>query len=190
MQGEQIMKQSKAYLQISNIQFQNSIEQLLKQHFNQKIDLFWEDSLAMIIVYDCDSFVYRLKQAVQMIINDYAMVVSCFIVPKFDTLFLKYLSFIHNQVFTAFEFLLRNLSNEHILKDMQQLLHSIKKEYLDTANVFINCNLNATEAAKELYLHSNSFQYRLNQFYYTSGMDIKDFDTAIFLKLLFSSYHL
>ena len=66
------MKQSKAYLQISNIQFQNSIEQLLKQHFNQKIDLFWEDSLAMIIVYDCDSFVYRLKQAVQMIINDYA----------------------------------------------------------------------------------------------------------------------
>ncbi len=189
MQREQIMKQLKAYLSISNTQYQTSIEQLLKQQFNQKIDILWQDNIAMIIVYDCDSFVYRLKQIIPMMIHDYAMTVACFIVPKFDSVFLKYLPYQHNQVSTAFEFLLKNLSNEWILKDMQQLLTPIKKEYLDTANVFINCNLNASEAAKELYLHRNSFNYRLNQFQYTSGMDVKNLDTAIFLKLLFTCAH-
>ena len=181
------MKQTKAYLKISNIKYQQAIDELLKQHFNNQIDLFWNESTACIIVYDQDSFVYTLKQALKMIISDFSIDISCFVVPKFDNIFLKYLSFIHNQTLTAFEFLLKNYTNETIKNDMQKLLFPIKKEYLDTAYVFLNCNMNASEAAKQLYLHRNSFNYRLNQFYYTSDMDIKDFDTAIFLKLLFET---
>lgn len=188
VQGEQNMKELKAYIQIADLQFKESIEQLLQSRFDHKVDFNWNQNIAQMVVYDCESFFYVLKQAILMMISDFSMSISALIVPKFDSLFLDYLNQVHNNVVTAYDLFLKNYASIKTKKDMQYLLKNIKKEYLETANAFLKCNMNACEAAKVLYLHRNSFNYRLNQFHYTSGMDIKDFDTAIFVKLLLSTY--
>ncbi len=180
------MKQSKAYLKISNIAYKQAIETLLNERFENKIDFFWENNLAKIIAYDCDNFSYSLKQAINIMISDFFTSISVIIVPKFHDLFVKYFDKINNTVISAFDIFIMNINDEQIKNDSRLLLENIKKEYIETANVFLNCNMNACQAAKELYLHRNSFNYRLNQFYYTSEMDVKDFDTAVFLKLIFS----
>lgn len=182
------MKQAKAYLKISNEDFKDNIEKLLMQCFEQQMDIFWESNIAKIIVYNHDNFSYTLKQAIQMMISDFFIDISCLIVPKFNDLFLNYLDLVHNNVVTAFEIFVQHYNQEQTKQDMIHLIRDVKKEYLETANVFLKCNMNACEAAKELYLHRNSFNYRMNQFIYTSEMDIRDFDTAIFLKLIFASY--
>ena len=182
------MKQSKALLKIANESFKKDIEVLLEERFNHQIEITWVKNVAQIVVFDCDSFVYVLKQAILMMISDYGIEISCFVVPNFNKVFCSYLSLVHNDVMTAFEIFLQNYNDEKVKKDMQSLLQDIKKEYLETANVFLSCNMNASQAAKELYLHRNSFNYRMNQFMEKSNMDIRDLDTAIFLKLIFASY--
>lgn len=52
------------------------------------------------------------------------------------------------------------------------------KELLRTIKVFILANLNTTLAAKELYMHRNSLQYRLDKFIKKTGIDIRQFDNA------------
>lgn len=49
----------------------------------------------------------------------------------------------------------------------------------------INCNLNISEAAKELHLHRNSLQYRLEKLYKNTGLDIKNFRHAMTAYLIF-----
>jgi DNA-binding PucR family transcriptional regulator len=44
-------------------------------------------------------------------------------------------------------------------------------------------NLNVSEAAKKLYIHRNSMQYRLEKFSERTGLDIRKFDDAVNIHL-------
>ncbi|SFD36482.1 PucR C-terminal helix-turn-helix domain-containing protein [Lentibacillus persicus] len=59
-------------------------------------------------------------------------------------------------------------------------------ELLITAETFIACNLNVSLTAKELYLHRNSLQYRLDKFKEKTNIDIRDFHQAatVYLAIL------
>jgi hypothetical protein len=61
-----------------------------------------------------------------------------------------------------------------ILKDVQN-----DKELLETIKVFIECNLNVTKAAKKMYMHRNSVQYRIDKFIEKTGIDIKHLKGAL-----------
>ncbi|GAB3060651.1 PucR family transcriptional regulator [Virgibacillus ainsalahensis] len=60
------------------------------------------------------------------------------------------------------------------------------KELLRTIKTFIQCNLNVSVTAKELYMHRNSLQYRLDKFTEKTGIDIRQFHQAmtVYLALL------
>ena len=58
-------------------------------------------------------------------------------------------------------------------------------ENLNTALGFIENNFNATTTSKQLFLHRNTLNYRLDNFYQKTEMDIKKFKTAMALYLLF-----
>ncbi|WP_227994816.1 CdaR family transcriptional regulator [Oceanobacillus sp. CFH 90083] len=74
----------------------------------------------------------------------------------------------------------------------QQLSEWVLKEFLtdpealETIWMFIQCNLNVSETAKKLYIHRNSLQYRLDKFYDSTGIDIKQFNKAftVYLAIL------
>lgn len=57
-------------------------------------------------------------------------------------------------------------------------------ELLKTMETFMSCNLNISETAKELYMHRNSLQYRLDKFYEKTGIDVRQFHHATTLYLV------
>ncbi|WP_079480722.1 PucR family transcriptional regulator [Halobacillus salinus] len=59
--------------------------------------------------------------------------------------------------------------------DESDLLHTIK--------VFLESGSNATLAAKRLYMHRNSLQYRVDKFIEKTGFDVKRFDEAMMIYL-------
>ncbi len=63
---------------------------------------------------------------------------------------------------------------EFILQDFMN-----DKETLKMIETFVECNLNISETAKELYMHRNSLQYRLDRFQKKTGIDIRQFHEAM-----------
>ncbi|UZJ78218.1 PucR family transcriptional regulator [Fictibacillus sp. KU28468] len=57
------------------------------------------------------------------------------------------------------------------LFDDRDLIQSIK--------VFLECNMNLSMAAKKLYIHRNSLQYRVDKFIERTGIDVKQFKPAV-----------
>ncbi|MGM8211924.1 PucR family transcriptional regulator [Virgibacillus sp. W0430] len=57
---------------------------------------------------------------------------------------------------------------------------------LQTIQTFFKCNLNVSVTAKEMYMHRNSLQYRIDKFRLKTGIDIQQFDQAqaVYLALL------
>ncbi|MBY6268509.1 helix-turn-helix domain-containing protein, partial [Parageobacillus thermoglucosidasius] len=55
---------------------------------------------------------------------------------------------------------------------------------------FFQCDLNVSLAAKKLYMHRNSLQYRIDKFIEKTGMDIKHFQgaVAVYLAMLIQEY--
>jgi DNA-binding PucR family transcriptional regulator len=64
---------------------------------------------------------------------------------------------------------------------MIHLLDLVKDDgdLLETIKVYLECNLNVSLAAKKLYMHRNSLQYRIEKFIDRTHLDIKHFTGAV-----------
>ncbi|WP_404451647.1 helix-turn-helix domain-containing protein [Virgibacillus necropolis] len=74
-----------------------------------------------------------------------------------------------DQVDNSFRHKTKNLLLKEVLDD-PELIHTIE--------TFFACNLNITVTAKELYMHRNSLQYRIDKFIEKTGIDIRQFHQA------------
>ena len=63
-------------------------------------------------------------------------------------------------------------------------------ELLETAEEFLNCNLNVSEAARKLYLHRNTMIYRLDKIQRATGLNIRSFSDAVSFRILTLIYRL
>ncbi|WP_078552593.1 PucR family transcriptional regulator [Bacillus alkalicellulosilyticus] len=63
--------------------------------------------------------------------------------------------------------------SEHILRPVIE-----EKELLQSIHTYITCNLNTSLAAKQMFMHRNSLQYRVDKFIEKTGYDIKNFQEA------------
>lgn len=68
----------------------------------------------------------------------------------------------------------RSEITSYILREMSE-----DEDMLKTIEVFFECNLNVTVAAKKMYMHRNSLQYRLDKFMEKTGINIQQFDQAL-----------
>lgn len=57
------------------------------------------------------------------------------------------------------------------VREDQELLHSLE--------TFLQNNLNVSETAKQLFIHRNSLQYRLDKFMEKTGLDIRQFEVGV-----------
>lgn len=64
------------------------------------------------------------------------------------------------------------------------------KELTDTAIELFNCDLNISMASRRLYVHRNTFLYRLEKIKNITGLDIKKFEDAVIFKTMLSIYKL
>lgn len=62
-----------------------------------------------------------------------------------------------------------------------QILNSLSAEpdLIKTIKPYLENNSNATLTAKQLYIHRNTLQYRLDKFSENTGINLKDFNSAI-----------
>ncbi|MCP8951315.1 helix-turn-helix domain-containing protein [Bacillus safensis] len=74
-----------------------------------------------------------------------------------------------------------------ICYDVSALSHAISDAFKEavfdrdvyrTLMTYMQCNLNASKAAKALYVHRNSLQYRIDKFIERTGLDIRHFPEA------------
>lgn len=61
-------------------------------------------------------------------------------------------------------------------------------ELMRTAECFIECSLNISAAARELYMHRNTMMYRLDKIKRSTGLDIRSFADAVAFRLLYAVY--
>ncbi|WP_026486017.1 PucR family transcriptional regulator [Caldanaerobius polysaccharolyticus] len=75
-----------------------------------------------------------------------------------------------------------------IFKDKNEFLED--KELYHTVLKFFESNLNISEASRNLYIHRNTLVYRLDKIQRLLGLDLRDFDDAVILKiaLMFDEY--
>lgn len=59
---------------------------------------------------------------------------------------------------------------------------------MKTVDTFLRCGLSVCRAADELYMHRNTLIYRLNSVARRTGLDVRDFNSAITFKILHYLY--
>ncbi|WP_227935609.1 PucR family transcriptional regulator [Alkalihalobacillus deserti] len=67
----------------------------------------------------------------------------------------------------------------------EQLLYSVNndKDLIKSIQMYLDCNMNISLAAKKLYLHRNTMQYRVDKFIEKTGVDIRHFSYAVSIYL-------
>ncbi|RCW69650.1 PucR family transcriptional regulator [Saliterribacillus persicus] len=77
--------------------------------------------------------------------------------------------------------LLGDSSHEEKQAIARTILQDVAKdeELLKTIRVFLEANSNTTLAAKRMYMHRNSLQYRVDKFIEKTGIDVKQFSGAL-----------
>lgn len=86
------------------------------------------------------------------------------------------------------EELVEALSDEvkdKIREDFSYKITKLDEEMLKTMEVFFDCGLNLSEAAKELYIHRNTLIYRLDKIQRITSYDIRKFNNAMIFKIIF-----
>jgi DNA-binding PucR family transcriptional regulator len=84
--------------------------------------------------------------------------------------------------------LLYETSSQTLHQISEQLLQNVmnEKDLIKSIRVYLDCNMNISHAAKKLFLHRNTLQYRVEKFIEKTGIDIRHFSNAasIYLALL------
>ncbi len=189
--------------QIEPITFKDAIQEL----FSKQVPILWRNGHEGIIIEEQtmleESIAY--DQIIDILMSDLYVKISFFVGPfqdNMDHINHHYQSLISSaqtvlshskkSVVTyvdAVPYLLIDQSDPELLTEITQ---TILQEYLnddDTLKMietFVHFNLNISETAKELYMHRNSLQYRLDRFYEKTGIDIRQFHQAmaVYLALL------
>jgi hypothetical protein len=71
------------------------------------------------------------------------------------------------------------------LPELGKIFHDVPNELMLTAGTYLRCGLDACLAAQKLFIHRNTFNYRLNQFIEKTHLDIRDYHNALLLELYF-----
>lgn len=72
-----------------------------------------------------------------------------------------------------------------IAEDFNSKIANLDNEMIKTIEVFFECGLNLSEAAKALYIHRNTLIYRLDKIQKVTSYDIREFNNAMIFKIIF-----
>ncbi|MFA1819098.1 PucR family transcriptional regulator [Virgibacillus oceani] len=182
--------------QISAHAFKAAIHEL----FTATVPILWENEHEGIIVEELTTSDERIsyEQIIDILMSDLSGTIHFYVGPYltdlqkikdyYATIILgakSVFSYTDKSVVTYVEaapYILINQA-ENSFKDL--LTATVLQEFADeedllhTLYTFLRCNLNVTLTAKELYMHRNSLQYRLDKFYEQTGIEIREFDQAI-----------
>ncbi len=183
-------------------EFQDALQSM----FSFTTTMLWETSQAGVLILEENITESVLQTALDTLETDFFISLSFFVGRRYSqtteftylyqwerTLFSVLSPYLSKKI-TYIEQLLPyqlmiSLPKEERKKYTNQLLENISndKELIDSVKVFFQCNLNVSLAAKQLYLHRNTLQYRIDKFIEKTGINIKTFEGAVAVYMAFLS---
>jgi hypothetical protein len=82
-------------------------------------------------------------------------------------------------------FLERLIGKQKLMEAMDRLLHTLDRDEMDTARMYLETGRNVNASARHLYLHRNTFRYRLNKFITQTRLDIRENEQGRLLEIWF-----
>jgi len=76
--------------------------------------------------------------------------------------------------------------DDRLIRALDLILKNISKEVLETAQMYLLTGGNSVQAAALLYVHRNTFTYRLAKFIDQTGIDLRETSLAYFLHIYFT----
>lgn len=104
-----------------------------------------------------------------------------------EKMLIEALTYYPNQCFFLSDILLKEVSfgNYSSIPLLAKEFKQVEPDLLMTAGTFLRCGLNGLLTAEMLYVHRNTFNYRLNSFIEQTSLDIRDYHNALLLELYF-----
>ncbi|TCW55164.1 PucR-like helix-turn-helix protein [Bacillus thuringiensis] len=183
-------------------EFQDALQSM----FSFTTTMIWETSQAGVLILEENITESVLQTALDTLETDFFISLSFFVGKRYtQTAEFAYLYQWERKLFSVLSpylskkityieqllpyQLMISLPKEERKKYTNQLLTHISndKELIDSVKVFFQCNLNVSLAAKQLYLHRNTLQYRIDKFIEKTGINIKTFEGAVAVYMAFLS---
>ncbi|GAA0485093.1 PucR family transcriptional regulator [Salinibacillus aidingensis] len=179
------------------------IDEGLKGIFPHEVSLLWLDQQSGVIVEEFEGGredVVDLHNVIELLMSDLSVNIHLFVgerLPEMDgTDVRKSFTWMKQTADFAFQhsteyvseladvlppLLVSKLAREERERVAALLLKEAKddQELLRTVQTYLEANSNITEAAKRMYMHRNSLQYRIDKFIDRTQIDIKTFQGAI-----------
>ncbi|TWT05378.1 regulator of polyketide synthase expression [Planococcus sp. CPCC 101016] len=189
--------------QISPVLFKDAIHEL----FPEKVPILWENRHEGILIEHANSLQDSIyyEEIIDVLMSDLYIKINFLVGPfKEETENVTdYYSFMIKAAKSIFSYSKKQVANfsetvpyllidqtekgQYLsIREMVLQGYADDEETLRMIEVFTKCNLNISETAKELHLHRNSLQYRLDRFTENTGIDIRKFHNAmaVYLALL------
>lgn len=162
--------------------------QLLKNFFEEN----YEGELSQTMINDTigvflaeDDFFDVVDNILSLIIHDFGISLTflasheesetaLYFLQKACSLCNEKCSYLSDVLFTC---ILAGIDTTPYLK--QQFAH-IAHEEMQCAFMYVSCGMSVMRAAKKLFIHRNTFTYRLQKFINASNLDIREFHNALY----------
>ncbi|WP_029328986.1 PucR family transcriptional regulator [Lentibacillus jeotgali] len=176
----------------------SSFKEALNEFFGKLVPVLWENDHEGVIIEENEDEFISYEVIIDIFMSDLSVNIHFFVGPFMHSLgeaakgYQMLLTGTHiarkyseKAVITYIEaipYILIDQSSDDIHADY---VHAVladaagDDDLLTTIETFITCNLNVSVTAKELYLHRNSLQYRLEKFKDKTGVDVRDFRQAV-----------
>ncbi|MGI6644901.1 MAG: helix-turn-helix domain-containing protein [Bacilli bacterium] len=153
----------------------------------EDIDIHYTDKNTCYLLVDSD-YVLTIENIASTISSDLGVKMSIIVAHDINEVANKTLTFAYeNGIPFAYlpsvvlQMLLLNKLD--IKKAVINEFEDVPYELILTAKAYISNGLNAKNAANSLYVHRNTFNYRLTKFIKSSKLDIRDFWNALYFQL-------
>ncbi len=160
------------------------IVQLMETTLNATLRIEWgKDCSALTIDEGTPEMVATLLSLQDIVSSDYPVPVSLYITPRLDPFFESYATR-HQQVgiHDLGRLIMMAVQQGHLaISEVRQAFTPLTKEQRDTVIAYLWSGFNASLAARQLYLHRNSYTYRLNQLIESTGWEIRYAHVILFL---------
>ncbi len=77
------------------------------------------------------------------------------------------------------------IANNNLMHRMDKHLEKVNRDEMETARMYLETGRNVNASAQHLYLHRNTFRYRLNKFIAQTHLDIREIDQGKLMEMWF-----
>lgn len=186
--------------QISPVAFKHAVNDFSAQ----QVSILWENDHEGILVERMakEDGPISYEEIIDILMSDLYVKIRFFVGPFQDSLTLaadhyrsvidaaKTMALYSNKAVTGYvdavPYLLIGQSDGSVLTDIRQTIlqaYQDDEETIKMLQTFVRNNLNISETSKELHMHRNSLQYRLDRFHENTGIDVRKFHHAMAVSL-------